>query len=374
MPDRIRHLLRARRGFSLIEVAVAILILSVGIIGALMLFVVQIQDQSRSAGQTQALQVAQAHVDTLRRLPAASVALRQSDWQALNDDNLALASWADRSQADPNQQLRLEAGRVAPVATDSVSGFTMYTAVTCDQPDPDDVDDCQDDVSGAAFDRTVRVVAVPRGRAPAATLSTRIGPNQSGFVAAGTAEPDPPASVNVQQFEDRLWISWPRSEGAVSYSVTRDGAPAGTATYPSHEIQDGSLVTTAAGGVIRICVSAVGTQGSVSTPTCEEALTKPGSATAVADGGGIALSWEADPVSDPLVLGYRVERLSPGGSWTLVSATTPQIQGSLSDPTGSCADRYRIRAYRDGSFDAGAPLPGLDEGVQVASAQVVPSC
>lgn len=382
---------RADRGFTLIEVAVAVAILTVGLLGILVLLVVQLKDQANASAQSQALHYAQDAVDAARRLPPAQAALAAEGWQALTTDPTQatrLAGWDEATGADRALQLALTDGRLAPHATED-GRMDIYIAVRCD-PLPDGasegpVVDCVDDADGRAFNRTVTVVAVPTNGATPARLVTRINATRGGTQDAG--QPSDPApggaadlGIVLGQFDSEnagergLLVDWNRVDGALDYTLTVDGEDFGdvgsgeeTYAFVNLEPIDGAK----AGAQMEVCLTA-NFSGSSTDPSCRTIMIRPHLESREDGPAGVTMTWNADP-ADQTTDGYRVVRVT--GEPQIISGDELLDGGTFTDPDGTCADTYLIRA-----FPRIAPTPEAmdptqgDEGQRYATATVEPTC
>lgn len=380
---------RRGRGFSLIEVSVAIAILTIGLIGVLALLVVQLKDQAASSKQSQALRYAQEQIDTVRRQAPYRVALAAADWDTLTSSPARaqeLDAWMGATGAETEGQLAIASGTIAPVR-EYGNDATVYVSVTCDSPLPDgadegDTEDCADDVDGTPFNRTVTVVAVPMGTGPAVRLTTRVSSNQVGAASDtpdGSAAIDPD-SLQLSQVDDEeeerrgVFALWSPAPGAVSYTLTLDGEEAGGTDDTSYLIALPELTGTKAGRQLEVCVRAVYGGGVTSDSSCRQVVTK---AYVAPDGrtdgpGGVEISWQSDLTSDPLMSGYQILRSNESGDFEVISGPDPIRAGPFTDPSGTCADSYLIRAIPATPGDAGEG--GDPEGVEYSTRDVEPTC
>lgn len=357
----------SRRGFSIIEVAVAILITTVALVGSLALLMAALDTDSDSDARSRAVEISQDNIDRMRRTTLGAVAISQD---ALDSLSPAQKSAWEAIEGGSSLRMVTTGGSVDPVS--SVGNYTVYRFVACAHDD--DVDpghpemDCIDNETGDLMARTIRVVtersndSAGRSQLSAEVNETNI--NLAGGV--GSEAIAAPSGLSISQVaEQSLWLSWSRPAGAVGYRIYRDDQEIGQATYNGFALTDPDLTSTLAGSLINFEVKAVGPDQTLSAATEAQILTRPylGADSVVHSPGGNSISWEPDPMPGSDIDGFQVERQRGTGSWAAISGSELLSASSYNDSEGTCSDRYRIRVYRAGSV----PGPGNTEAVHVAT-------
>lgn len=354
--------MRRRRGFSLIEVSVAILITTLVLVGSMAILVGALEQDKDSQARGRAIEIAQDQIDQARRMPLESVAVDTAAYAAL--DEAGQAAYA-KGESGGETPIRADGGALAPTRT--VDGFTVYSYVYCQESGNAECTSETGDPKG----RRVTVVVEREGGAGRQGLTAEVNPSNLNLIGAiGGDTVAAPTNVQASQVAaNALWFSWTRPAGATSYRVLAGDDLIGIAQYNGFAFTDARLTDEWAGRDLQFVVRAVGSNQAVGPPATVRLLTRPFLDTdgVVHSGAGNTLTWApADMVADE-VDGFTVERRRSSGSWLTISGASLLTTNTFVDPDGGCGDYYRVRVYASGA------LPGVGnvEGQQVATSSGV---
>jgi type II secretory pathway pseudopilin PulG len=369
---RIRH---DEGGFTIVEVLMTILILLVGLAGAVTLTVAANAATSRTQAREAGTNLHRELTEAARGVPYAQ--LTPSGLQAALQAQPGLA---DFTPADPAWTIRRRGTTytVSPTVCsvdDPRDGIGAHSSGTfCSNPTPTNPpDDNPDDYKRIAFEvQWGGSGGAPVSRARQATLVTNpsnsAGPRINSFTHNGGPDPEmvtSSAPITFTAQTDRPAASVRFTIGGSLAATSTSGGTSATFSWDVSAVVDGTYVVSAT------ALDSAGLSGATRSLSVRLNIKPPVAPTGVVGGwnatrSAVDLDWNQNPESD--IVGYHVERTAAGLTQQ-VCATGPEVT-TCHDAAPPVATSYDYRVY---ALDKADSAGTIRRGASSAVKTVVPT-